>query len=201
VQHRLYIVGRHLECTQKLSCRLTRLGAALHVDRQSRCTTSCCRPSSGIAQAAVEQKRQGTVQTTVLKKRHTDLPRDSLHCNRRVTYRLLCCRTDTSRGSTGCYGTDTSRGSTGCYRPDKSKYSKGCNRANTPREAAQAAEGQTLSDAAQSAVEQKRETCRGSSGCCRTNPFRGSTGCFRSDTSRGSIVFFRKYPSWQHRLL
>ena len=87
MQHRLYIVDRHLRCTQKLlkadthkystgsiyftdtsgahksSCRQTRLGAALAlVDRQSRYTTSCCRPSSGTAQAAVEQIRPGETQ-------------------------------------------------------------------------------------------------------------------------------------------
>jgi hypothetical protein len=49
--------------TKALVDMQTRLGAALAlVDRQSRCTTSCCRPSSGTAQAAVEQIRPGKAQ-------------------------------------------------------------------------------------------------------------------------------------------
>ncbi len=99
MQHRLYIVDRPLRCTQKLlwkgthkcstgsiyltdtsgshksSCRQTRLGASLAlVDRQSRFTTSCCRPSSGTAQAAVEQIHPGEAQAAA------DISGDNTDC-------------------------------------------------------------------------------------------------------------------------
>jgi len=65
-----YTSGAH-----KSSCRHTCLGAALAlVDRQSRCTTSCCRPSSGTAQAAVEQIRPGEAQAAA------DISGDSTDC-------------------------------------------------------------------------------------------------------------------------